>query len=151
MESKSEVTHADDINELVRQLGHECGKLPQVNIDLQHDLSGGMYARTGVIKAGCLLIGARHKTDHINIMFGDISVTTDEGVKRLVGYHVLPTKAGRSRAGVAHSDTVWTTICKTDETDISKIEDELVVESSQLQSRRPELTSNTEGELLCSE
>lgn len=151
MEPNSEVAHADDINELVRQLGHECDKLPQVNIGLQHDLSGGMYARTGVIKAGCLLIGARHKTDHINIMFGDISVTTDEGVKRLVGYHVLPTKAGKSRAGIAHADTVWTTICKTDETDISKIEDELVVESSQLQTRKLELVANTEGELICSE
>jgi hypothetical protein len=137
-------------NDAVRVLEQECLKQPQVQIGLTHHLSGGMYARTGVIKAGCLLIGAEHKTDHINIMYGDISVTTDDGVQRLTGYHVLPTKAGKKRAGVAHADTVWTTICRTDETELSKIEDELVVESNQLQSRNQELTNDKE-ELPCLE
>ena len=138
-------------NEMVLRLDEECRKHPQVMVELQHQLSGGMYARTGVIKKGCYLIGAQHKTDHINILFGDISVSTDEGIKRLVGYHVLPTKAGNNRVGVAHEDTVWTTICKTEETDLTKIEDALVVESDRLQTRSPELPLKPFGELLCSE
>lgn len=137
--------------ELVKKLDEEVSKLPQETIPLQHQVSGGMYARTGVIKAGCLLIGAKHKTDHINVMFGDISVTTDEGIKRLTGYHVLPTKAGMKRAGIAHADTVWTTICKTEKTDLREIEDDLVEEAERLQSRGPELEHQKLGELICSE
>lgn len=136
-------------NDLVLTLLKECRNLPQAVIEIQHHLSGGMYARTGVIKAGHLLVGAKHKTDHINIMYGDISVTTDDGVKRLTGYHVLPTKAGNNRAGIAHADTVWTTICKTDETELSKIEDDLVVESSELQSRNPGITHEINGGTKC--
>ena len=138
-------------NETVLKLDDEFRKMPQVVIELQHQLSGGMYARTGIIKAGCCLIGAQHKTDHINILYGDISVSTDDGVKRLTGYHVLTTKAGNNRVGVAHSDTVWTTVCKTDETELDRIEDELVVESDRLQSRSPALPVKPFGELLCSE
>lgn len=126
-------------NDAIRKLEADCLKLPQIQIGLWHHLSGGMYARTGVIKAGCVLVGAEHKTDHFNVMCGDITVTTDDGVQRLTGYHVLPTKAGKKRAGVAHIDTIWTTICKTDETELSKIEDDLVVESDRLQSCFPEL------------
>lgn len=139
------------MNEAVKEFDAIAQKLPQVIVELQHQLSGGMYARTGVIKAGCYLIGAQHKTDHINIMHGDITVTTDDGVKRLTGYHVLPTKAGNNRAGVAHADTIWTTICRTDETELTKIEDDLVVESDRLQSRIPGIENKPFGELLCSE
>ena len=138
-------------NDLVKKLDEEVQKLPQEYVKLQHQLSGGMYARTGVIKAGQILIGAQHKKDHINIMFGDISVTTDDGVKRLVGYHVLPTKAGNKRAGIAHVDTVWTTIVKTDETELEKIEDDVVEEASRLQSRRPDFVNLAFGEILCLE
>ena len=111
----------------------------QLDIPVQHDLSGGMYARTGLILAGTTLIGATHKTDHINIVNGDIVVTTDDGMKRLTGYQVLPTKAGMKRVGYAITDTWWTTICRTDLTDISAIENEIVVESEQLQTRAKSL------------
>lgn len=108
---------------------------PQVDLRTEHVLSGGVYARTIHIPAGTVLTGATHKKDHINVVCGDISVTTDDGVKRITGYHVLPSKAGIKRAGIAHADTVWTTLCKTDLTDIEAIEDDLVEESDRLQNR----------------
>lgn len=108
---------------------------PQIDLRTEHVLSGGVYARTIFIPAGTALTGATHKKDHVNVVCGDISVTTDEGVKRITGYHVLPSKAGIKRAGIAHADTVWTTLCKTDLTDIEDIEDELVEESARLQTR----------------
>lgn len=119
----------------VKRLEEELLKLPQSDLETQHCLSGGMYARTIMIKAGDAITGATHKTDHVNIVCGDISVTTDEGVKRFTGYHVLPTKAGSKRAGYAHTDTMWTTVCKTDLVCIEDIEDELVEESANLQTR----------------
>ena len=120
---------------------------PQVDLGTQHCLSGGMYARTITIPAGTVLTGATHKTDHINIVYGDITVTTDDGVKRLTGYHVLPTKAGSKRAGFAHKDTMWTTVCKTDLCVIEDIEDELVEESGKLQTRQNVIGCNDVKEL----
>lgn len=108
---------------------------PQVDLRTEHVLSGGVYARTIHIPAGTVLTGATHKKDHVNVVCGDISVTTDDGVKRITGYHVLPSKAGIKRAGIAHADTIWTTLCKTDLTDIKAIEDDLVEESDRLQNR----------------
>lgn len=112
---------------------------PQVDLRTEHALSGGVYARTIHIPAGTALTGATHKKDHINVVQGDITVTTDTGPVRLTGYHVLPTAAGSKRAGFAHADTTWTTLCATELTDIEEIEDELVEESARLQTRQTEI------------
>lgn len=122
-------------NEKVEILEERILQIPQVDLRTTHALSGGLYARTIYIPAGTVLTGAKHKKDHINVLMGDITVSTDDGMKRLTGYHVLPTQAGAKRAGYAHSDTCWTTICKTELTDIDAIEDELVENSSRLQTR----------------
>jgi hypothetical protein len=110
---------------------------PQVNFETTHALSGGMYARTITIPAGVVLTGAAHKKDHLNIMRGDITVWTEAGMQRLTGQHVLPTKAGAKRVGFAHSETLWTTICATELTDLAAIESELVEEPEKLQTRNP--------------
>jgi len=109
--------------------------LPQVDLNTTHALSGECYARTIVIPAGTMLTGAVHNKDHVNIMFGDITVSTDEGMRRLTGYHVLSTKAGMKRVGITHADTAWTTVMHTTLTDIKAIEDEATNESAMLQTR----------------
>lgn len=119
---------------------------PQVDLKTEHALSGGVYARTIHIPAGTVLTGATHKKDHINVVFGDISVSTEEGMKRITGYHVIQTKAGMKRAGYAHADTVWTTLCHTELTEINEIEDELVEESERLQTRM-QISTNKEPQL----
>ena len=109
---------------------------PQVDLRTEHALFDGHYARTIFIPAGTVLIGARHKTDHMNVAMGDITVTTDSGPTRLTGMNIIPTRAGSKRAGYAHADTVWITICKTQLTDIEAIENELVEEADRLQTRQ---------------
>jgi hypothetical protein len=131
-ETMSELTDRHAINRLEDAILAQ----PQVDLRTEHTLSGRVYARTIHIPAGTVLTGATHKKDHVNVVIGDITVTTDEGPLRLTGYHVLPTKAGSKRAGIAHADTAWTTICHTDLTDIDAIEDELVEESDRLQTRQ---------------
>lgn len=122
-------------NDKVSQLEAIILTAPQTDLQTQHKLSGGMYARTIFIPAGTVLTGATHKKDHINVMIGDITVSTDDGMRRLTGFNVLETKAGMKRVGFAHADTHWTTVSRTDLTVIEDIEDELVVESERLQSR----------------
>ena len=126
----------------VEELEREILRAPQVDLNTTHCLNGGVYARTIFIPAGTILTGATHKKDHINVVMGDITVTTDDGPKRLTGYQVIPTKAGSKRAGIAHADTYWTTICPTELTDVEEIENELVVESGQLQTRTLALAVN---------
>lgn len=120
---------------------------PQTDLCTEQHLSGKVYARTIHIPAGTVLTGATHKQDHVNIVVGDITVTTDAGTVRLTGHHVLPTKAGSRRAGVAHSDTVWTTLCHTELTDFDAIEDALVEESARLQTRLTALPGTNYTEL----
>lgn len=113
--------------------------LPQVDVGTTHLVHGGMYARTILIPAGTLLTGALTNQDNVCVVHGDITVTTDEGVQRLTGFHVLPARAGAKRAGVAHADTWWTTLWTTDLTDITEIETVLTDEADLLQTRRQAL------------
>lgn len=119
----------------VARLEEELRKFPQTYVEPRHDINGGLYARTGLIPAGTTFTGCTHKKDHVNVVCGDVTILTDEGPLRLTGYHVLPTKAGSKRVAVAHSDTYWTTILRTELTDVLDIEDECVEDSAQLQTR----------------
>lgn len=110
--------------------------LPQVPLDTSHVIHGRMCARTILIPAGTFLTGALTEIDNICIVDGDITVTTDDGPRRLTGFHVLPANAGAKRAGLAHADTWWTTIIHTDLKDVSAIENAMTAESEMLQSRR---------------
>ncbi|MBU0593352.1 MAG: hypothetical protein KKH74_06390 [Gammaproteobacteria bacterium] len=122
--------------EAVRQLEHHLLALPQVDLSTSHIVHGGMCARTIMIPAGTVLTGALTNIDNICVVHGDITVTTDKGLTRLTGFHVLPAAAGFKRAGVAHADTMWTTIWPTALEDIAAIEDEMTSESNMLQTRR---------------
>lgn len=106
-----------------------------------------MYARTIFIPAGVALTGALTEMDNICVLYGDITVTTDEGTQRLTGFNVLPAKRGAKRAGVTHADTWWATVIPTELTDIDAIEDAMTTEADRLQTRNPALGNVTQGVL----
>jgi len=132
----------------IDRLEAEILKGPQVDLQTRNVVIGRMIARTITIPAGTVLTGATHRKDHFNIVQGDITVSTDAGMVRLTGQHVLPTKAGHRRVGYAHADTEWTTVVQTDLSDIEEIENELVVESERLQTRQQQLTAGGPSSLL---
>jgi hypothetical protein len=121
--------------ERVLELEADLLQRPQVDLQTTHHLAGGVYARTIFIPAGVALTGAAHKVDHINIMCGDIMVSTDQGMQRLTGHQVFTAKAGSKRVGRAYSDTTWTSVFHTDLTSIEEVENELVYEPETLQTR----------------
>ena len=123
----------------VRRLERHISDFPQVDLHTKHLIHGGMYARTILIPAGTILTGALTRADNISVMVGDITVTTEAGVKRLIGFHVLPAEAGVKRAGVAHKDTWWTTLIPTEETDLSLIEKHFTDEAEGLQTNRKDV------------
>lgn len=101
----------------------------QVALEPIHHFSKGLYARELFIPAGVCLSGKVHKHENLNIVNGDITVWTNEGMKRLTGYHVLVSAPGTKRIGYAHSDTVWTCIHATEFTDLVEIEEQMVCNS----------------------
>lgn len=123
----------------VRRLEEVILQFPQVDLSTTNLIHGGMCARTILIPAGTVLTGALTNMDNICVLFGDITVTTDEGPQRLQGFHVLPAKAGAKRVGVAHADTWWTTLIATDETDLGEIEKQMTDEHEGLQTNRKDV------------
>lgn len=103
-----------------------------VDIDIDHLFCNGMYARTMYVPKGITLTGKIHKYPQINICAkGDVTVFMENGPIRVgAGFHTV-SPAGAKRAFYAHEDSIWIVILKTDETDIEKIEGELVTNSEQ--------------------
>lgn len=121
----------------VLRLEKDLLKFPQIYLETSHVVHGGMYVRTIFIPAGTVLTGALTEMDNVCVMYGDITVTVNDGeARRLTGFHVLSATSGAKRAGVTHADTWWTTIIPTDLTDIEAIENEMTGESSRLQTRK---------------
>lgn len=116
-----------------------------VQLDTWHHFADGLVARTILIPAGTYLTGAPHKAEHLNVCFGDIEVWTEHGMRRLTGYHVIPSLPGAKRVGRTFADTWWTTVHlnPTNERDVALLEDALVEQSDQLQSRRLALRGTT--------
>lgn len=121
-----------------------------VNIDTWHHFADGLVARTIFIPAGTVLTGAPHRSEHLNVCHGDIEVWTEHGMKRLTGYHVIPSLPGAKRVGLTFADTWWTTIHLNpgNERDVAKLEDALVEAPESLQRRRLHLVGADEKELL---
>jgi hypothetical protein len=101
---------------------------PQIEIVPVHRFADGIYAREITIPAGTLLTGKIHKTEHLNIISkGSITVwSKKDGIKRIHAPFSFVAKPGTRRLGYAHEDTVWTTIHATQETDLNKLEAELI-------------------------
>lgn len=101
---------------------------PQVTIEPVHRFADGLYAREITIPAGTLLTGKIHRTRHLNIVSqGDISVWSEgEPVRRIQAPFSFVAEPGTRRVGFAHADTVWTTIHATHETDLARLEAQLI-------------------------
>lgn len=105
--------------------------LPSVDCPLQHSYVDGVYVRTIFIPAGTVILGKIHKHSHANVLSqGEVSVMTEGGgLEHFKGPLTMVSPAGCKRAVYAHTDTTWTTIHSTDETDLDKIEKYVIAET----------------------
>lgn len=104
----------------------------QIEIKTTHHFAPGVYMREIFIPKGATLTGKIHKTEHLNILSqGDLSVWTENGMKRLKASTVVKSLPGIKRVGHAHEDSVWITVHPnaTKETDVDKIEEMLIAKS----------------------
>jgi len=117
--------------EKVLQLERMMKESPeQIHIEPVHYIANGLYAREITIPKDTLLTGKIHLFEHINIISkGDISVLTEQGIKRIKAPATIISKPGIKRIGYAHEETVWTTIHACNVKDGDEAEELLVVDT----------------------
>lgn len=117
----------DNLEANIRQIpGHVEGDC----LPLKHKFAEGMYVREIFIPKGMLVIGKIHrKSNPIFVMKGDISIFSEEGSKRFKGGDYLISQPGAKRVGYANEDTAWVEVFATNETNLEKLETELIVKN----------------------
>lgn len=99
-----------------------------VDIPVGHLFTPGMYSRTMFAKAGTVITSMIHKTEHPFVLAaGRLRIFIEgEGVVELSAPYLGVTKPGTRRLAYVVEDVIWTTFHATQETDLEKIEAELI-------------------------
>jgi hypothetical protein len=122
------------VNELAKidsiwKLQEAILEMPQVDVITNHFWLNGMYIRQGHMPAGMLIVGKVHKQDHFIIVTkGSVQVSDEQGSRTVNQGEVIQAFKGTKRALLALEDSTWINIHRTNETDLDKLEEELVEE-----------------------
>jgi hypothetical protein len=134
LNQKNEIKSPEEIRASIMALESKMMEMTdhQVELKVTHHFAPGIYMRELFIPKGVTLTGKIHKTEHLNILSqGDISVYTDQGIKRLTASTVIKSDPGTKRVGYAHEDSVWITVHQnlTEERKTDKIEEMLIAKN----------------------
>jgi hypothetical protein len=103
----------------------------QAETETIHHFSDGIYARELRIPAGVCIVGALHKTRHFMMVSkGRCSIATHEGSTVVEAPYMVETQPGIKRVVYAETDTVMITFHVTNETDIEKIAEQILVQEN---------------------
>lgn len=117
----------EPVTAVMDRIREAVASAPQVMVEPRHYFADGLYAREAVIPQGVTMVGKIHLTGHINVLLsGTIDIMTELGVQRYVGPAVIISRAGEQKIGYALTEATWVTIHATTETDLDKLEQQLV-------------------------
>lgn len=120
----------------VRSFETEMMSLPQIDLDTQHLLHAGMYARTIHLPAGAVITGVEIKLATILIVSGTVNMFAEGGPVQLEGYNVLSALPGRKQAFMAITDVDMTMLFPSDAETVEDAENRFTDEADLLLSRR---------------
>jgi hypothetical protein len=104
--------------------------LPEVVPAVVNHFGPGLYMREMILDAGVMVVGHAHKTEHFNILLsGTMRVVVDGFVEEMTGPKIVLSSPGKKKIGYAITDCRWLTIHPTHETDLSKLEEDLIEKS----------------------
>jgi hypothetical protein len=96
--------------------------------DATHVFAPGAYARTIILPKGSAVVGKMHRHAHVNVIsYGSVRVSTYEGFKDYSGHNLFVSLPNVKRAVHALEETCWTTIHITNEADLAKIEEDVII------------------------
>lgn len=106
------------------------GNLIEVTCPLTHTFAPGVYAREVTMPAGSFIIGHEHKTKHINVVLSGRALVSINGETfHLEAPHTFVSDPGVRKVLYILEEMRFLTIHPTDETDLDKLEQELIVKS----------------------
>lgn len=104
--------------------------IPIEDLPVRHHFGGGMYAREMFLAAGTIVTGRIKKHEHISVIsLGEVYEGTENSKRHIKAPFTMVSAPGTKRLVVAVTDTVWTTIHKTDKTDLDELDKELIAET----------------------
>lgn len=116
-----------DLETRVRQLPGVVGREA---FPLKHVFGDGLYMREITMPAGYFIISEIHKYEHpFFVLTGECSVATEQGIARIKAPYWGVTPRGTKRVLFIHKETVWVTVHATEETDLKKIEAEVIAKN----------------------
>lgn len=119
----SDIALTDD----VQALKAEILKAPQFQPETTHMFAGGMYLRMVPRPAGCVIVGKVHKKEHFYVVAkGKVTVVSEGKRETYTAPSIVICKPGSQKAVYAHEDSICFTVHRTDKTDLTEIEAELV-------------------------
>lgn len=96
---------------------------------LEHSFADGLYIRKLTVPAKTLTVTKIHAVNHaFFLQKGTISILTEDGVKKITAPYQGITMAGTKRIIYHHDEVIFTTVHSTKETDINKIEVEVIAQ-----------------------
>ena len=105
-------------------------EMPQLDLPVKHHFSKSVYGRELFIPKDTILTGQIHKYSQLNVLVsGDLSVLTEDGVKRVQPPFITVSPPGTKRIAYAHEDSIWLTVHGTDETDLDRIEQQFIAQN----------------------
>lgn len=103
----------------------------QERCPLSHEFGGGMYVRKIFLPKGMVVVGKIHRHAHPNFLLqGKVIVVTEDGGREyLQAPYSCISPAGTKRVVYVLEDAIWATVHITNETDLAKIEEEVIAPS----------------------
>ena len=104
-----------------------------IDVPVEHHFAPGVYMRQMDAAAGTLVVSKMHRTEHMNILLkGSLTVATEDGIQLMTAPCVLKSMPGTKRIGYFHEDSSWITVHPTEETDLEKIEQQVIVPEDEI-------------------
>jgi len=115
------------------ELQDHVAQLPQVDVPIFHHFAPNIYMRQMDVPAGTLMVTKMHKTEHfLTVLKGSATILDGNGLMQVQAPQIIKTQKGTKRVIYFHEDSSWMTAHPTSETDLSEIEDQLIVPDDQI-------------------
>lgn len=120
--------------DVVRGVQDQLSQSPDlIDVPVQHHFAPGVYMRQMDAAAGTLVVSKMHRTEHMNILLkGSLTVATEDGIQLMTAPCVLKSMPGTKRIGYFHEDSSWITVHPTEEIDLEKIEQQVIVPDDEI-------------------
>lgn len=118
---------------------------PQIEVPLHHAFAPNVYLRQVTMPKGSVIIGHQHKTEHFNIVLsGRASVYMEGEIHEIVAPSIFKSSAGVRKVLFIHETMVWATVHPTSETNLDKLDEELIIKSESFQQHQIDIAKAKE-------